>query len=91
MIRRLLVAGALVVVLALGKPALVSAQEASSTTIAELPEPHIIPRPNSGSEPEDAGDRGGALQLTVLVVVVAGLAGGVAVVVRQSRRARADD
>ena len=53
----------------------------------ELPVPHIIPEPNSGHAPDDAGDRGGALQLAVLGVVVLGLAGGVVHVVRQAKRA----
>lgn len=30
----------------------------------------IIPKPNSGREPTDAGDRGGALQLTLLALIV---------------------
>jgi hypothetical protein len=53
-----------------------------------LPEPHIIPRPNEGHEPVDAGDRGGALQLTVLGLLVVAVGGGVAYVVHESRRAR---
>lgn len=55
----------------------------------ELPTPHIIPRPNSGHKPIDSGDRGGSLQLLVLGIVVVALGGGVARVVRDSRRARA--
>ena len=81
------VALALVLVLVLAAPAM--AQDAPTTLPApEVSVPHIIPEPNSGHAPEDAGDRGGALQTTVLVVVVAGVAGGVFHVVRQSRRAR---
>jgi hypothetical protein len=74
--------------LAVATPA--GAQDATTTTLP-LPEvsvPHIIPRPNSGHAPTDAGDRGGALQLTVLGVVVVALAAGVLHVVRQSRQAR---
>ena len=48
----------------------------------------IIPRPNSGSEPSEAGDRGGALQVAVLVGIVVGVTVIVALVVRESRRAR---
>jgi hypothetical protein len=53
----------------------------TSPTFGENPDApgqHIIPRPNSGAEPEDAGDRGGALQLAVLVTLA----------VRESRRNR---
>lgn len=59
----------------------------------ELPEPapgnNIIPDPNSGRSPREAGDRGGALQTLVLVLIVGAVAGGAALVVRESRRARA--
>jgi len=48
----------------------------------------IIPRPNSGAEPTEAGDRGGALQVAVLVAIVVGVGVIVALVVRESRRAR---
>ncbi len=65
--------------------------DAPVTTLGEQPEGGgIIPRPDSGVEPEDAGDRGGALQTLVFVVVVGGvvLIGGL--VVRESRRARSE-
>jgi hypothetical protein len=54
-----------------------------------LPEPHIIPRPNSGHEPIDSGDRGGSLQILVLALMVVAVGGGVAYVVHESRAARA--
>jgi hypothetical protein len=79
------------VVLAVGLPSAVTvalAQEAPSTTSgAEVP--HIIPRPNEGHEPTDAGDRGGALQLLLLGLVVVGIGGGVLHLTRVSRHARA--
>ena len=50
----------------------------------------IVPEPGSGEAPEEAGDRGGALQLAVLGLVVLGISGAVVAVVRQSRRARSD-
>lgn len=53
-----------------------------------LQEPQIIPEPNSGAEPEEAGDRGGGLQLTILASVALGVGGAVGHLVRQSRRAR---
>ena len=49
----------------------------------------IIPEPNSGQQPEEAGDRGGALQIVVFVLIVAGVGGIVAMFVRESRRNRA--
>jgi hypothetical protein len=56
------------------------------------PEPQegdsIIPDPNSGRGPTEAGDRGGALQVLVLVLIVAGVGGIAAKVVRDARRAR---
>jgi hypothetical protein len=54
-----------------------------------LPEPHIIPRPNEGHQPIDAGDRGGALQLALLGLMVVAVGGGVAYAVHESRKARA--
>jgi uncharacterized protein HemX len=62
----------------------------TSTVVAELPPPEMIPRPNSGSAPQEAGDRGGALQLGLLALVVVVIGGGVANLVRQSRRARTE-
>jgi hypothetical protein len=58
----------------------------------ENPEPaegdSIIPEPNSGREPEEAGDRGGALQVLVFVLIVGGVGGIAALVVRDARRSR---
>jgi len=81
------------VTLTFGVPTPAVAQDApppsSSTTIVVRPAPDIVPRPNSGAAPAEAGDRGGALQLGLLTLVVV-LIGGVTVhLVRQSRRARA--
>jgi hypothetical protein len=67
-------------------------QEPSSgttTTLVDVPARDIVPEPNSGEVPHDAGDRGGALQLAVLALVMLAIGGVVALVVRQSRRARA--
>lgn len=60
----------------------------TSTTFPES-EP-IIPRPNSGTAPEDAGDRGGWLQGSVFFIVVAGVAVIGVLVVRESRAKRAE-
>jgi hypothetical protein len=53
-----------------------------------VPEQDIIPEPDSGRAPRDAGDRGGALQGLVLVLIVVGVGGIAGVVVRESRRSR---
>ena len=76
-----------VALLALAAPA--ETQEPSSTTTVGVPAQDIIPEPNTGDAPADAGDRGGALQLGVLGLVVAVMGGGVVFLVRQSRHARA--
>ena len=78
-------AGGLALVLVLFAPAGVAAQEPPPSGV---PTPHIIPRPNSGHAPTEAGDRGGALQLAVLGLVVVGIGGAVLHLVRQSRRSR---
>ena len=54
-----------------------------------LPDDGIIPMPNSGNEPTEAGDRGGALQVLIFVLIVAGVGGIVAMIVREGRRNRA--
>lgn len=87
-LRRAVVVVLLLVLTVLGSAAPVEAaliQDAPSTT--GVPAPDIIPRPDSGEAPTEAGDRGGALQLLVLGVVVIALTGGVVHVVRQARRA----
>lgn len=60
-----------------------------STDDAPLPGQDMIPEPNSGRPPSDAGDRGGALQGLVLLCIVIGVGGIAVLVVRESRRARA--
>lgn len=63
--------------------------DSTVTTIGAEDAPGIIPRPDSGVAPDDAGDRGGALQATLLVVIVGGMVTIGALALRQSRRARA--
>ena len=63
----------------------VAAQDTPSTG---MPTQDIVPRPNSGHAPAEAGDRGGALQLLILALVVVAIAGAIWHLVRQSRRAR---
>jgi hypothetical protein len=60
-----------------------------STDDAPLPGQEMIPEPNSGRPPSDAGDRGGALQGVVLLLIVIGVGGIAALALRESRRARA--
>jgi hypothetical protein len=87
-VRRLLLAFALVA--ALSAPPTAAAQDPGSTTsiTTGAPTQDIVPEPNSGEAPSEAGDRGGALQLGLLTLVVLAIAGAVAILVRQSRRAR---
>jgi hypothetical protein len=60
-----------------------------TTDDAPLPEQDMIPEPNSGRPPTDAGDRGGALQGLVLLLIVVGLGAIVVLGRREARRARA--
>lgn len=53
-----------------------------------VPTQDIIPEPNSGEAPHEAGDRGGALQLLLLGLVVVAIAGGGWHIARQARRGR---
>lgn len=77
----------LLVSLCLAAPAAAQDQPSSS----QVPTQEIVPKPNSGTAPEEAGDRGGALQLGLLALVVGAVGLAVANLVRQSRRARARD
>jgi hypothetical protein len=80
-----LIAAALV----LGGAGVATAGDATTTTVAQSPVPHMIPRPNSGVKPQDVGDRGGAAQIGILVAIVGGLALIAFLVIRESRKARA--
>jgi hypothetical protein len=70
-----------------GAPAQDGTPTTTSSTVTELPPAEMIPRPNSGQAPDDAGDRGGALQLLVFGLVVVAIAAGVTKVVLDARRA----
>ena len=89
MATRLLVLALLVLALMAG-PARAQDPGASTTSLAPVPDQDIVPQPNQGEEPAEAGDRGGALQLGILALVVVGISVVIVVLVRQSRRARAD-
>jgi hypothetical protein len=78
---------ALVAALALVAPAGALAQEDPPST--GVPTQDIIPRPNTGHEPVDAGDRGGALQLLLPALLVLAIGGATLHLTRQARRAKA--
>ena len=77
-----------VAVFAVGSLLVLAAGPASAQDQPDVPVQHIIPRPNSGHKPVDAGDRGGALQLGLLGLTVVVLVGGTLHVIRISRKAR---
>lgn len=58
------------------------------TTLVQVPTNDIVVKPNTGTPPASSGDRGGAAQVLLLGLLVAGVAGIAALVVRESRRAR---
>lgn len=60
----------------------------TSTTTPVVEAPDIIPEPNSGVAPTDPGDRGGALQTTIFVLIVASVVLIGVLVYRESRKAR---
>jgi hypothetical protein len=74
----------------LSAPLPAAAQDPGATTSVTpgAPTQDIVPEPNSGEAPSEAGDRGGALQLGLLALVLLVIGGAVARLVRQSRRAR---
>jgi hypothetical protein len=78
------------VLLAVAGPAAGQEDPPAGATTEDTPVParDIIPRPDSGTPPGEAGDRGGALQIAVFAAIVAGVCGIVALIVRDSRRAR---
>jgi hypothetical protein len=73
----------------LAAPATAQDPGTTTTSLVDVPTQDIVPEPGTGEEPEDPGDRGGGLQLMVLVLLVVAIGVVIAMVVRQSRRARA--
>ena len=63
--------------------------QAQDAPAGQVPTQDIIPEPNSGEAPDEAGDRGGALQLLVLGLVVVAIGGTALHLARQARRADA--
>ena len=88
--RRTLLLVPLVVLLFSWAPARAGSPQTSTTGRDPVPveSPNIIPEPDSGREPEDFGDRGGAGQLIVLGAVVVGIGIIVFLVRREVLRAR---
>jgi len=82
-----LVTLALVVGVSIIGPTVAWAQEPPSTGMTTQ---DIVPKPNSGRAPTEAGDRGGALQLLLPTLLVLALGGGALHLTRQSRRARTE-
>jgi hypothetical protein len=77
------VAAVLLVALVLSMGVAATAQQAD-----ESPAGEIIPKPNSGEEPEEAGDRGGSLQVALLGLIGVVVVGMVIHITRQSADAR---
>ncbi len=91
--RRLSVALMLIVAMLLAPSFRVHAQTATTTTTVAMTDDgqvgqtkSVIPKPNSGSAPKQAGDRGGALQLGLFAVLVLALAFIGAVIIRSTMR-----
>ena len=87
MSRRVVVVVMLVWAAATLSPAGADAQDTPTPAVTA---PDIIPQPNSGQAPAEAGDRGGALQMLILGVLVVAVGGAATHLVRQSRRARSE-
>lgn len=95
--RVLLASAALLAIAIIGGVVLVAAtadpgprrDPAGQAEEGEVPRPEIIARPNSGTAPQDPGDRGGWEQLALLGLLLAAMAGIGLVVFRGGRRARA--
>jgi hypothetical protein len=93
--RRLIVVLTLVAATMLAPSFRVQAQTATTTTTTTVAmaddgqasqTKSVIPKPNSGSAPQQAGDRGGALQIGLFGVLVLALAFIGAVIIRSTMR-----
>lgn len=91
MVRRRLVLFVLALALTVAGPAVTAnAQDDPTTSRPPLEAPSIIPEPNSGRAPTDAGDRGGALQTALFVAMVGGVVVIAGLVIRESRKNRSE-
>ena len=80
--------------LGVGAPVAMAQSEDTTTTTTPIRNSDtglndIVPQPNSGEAPDDPSDRGGWQQYLVFGLIIGGMAVIVAIVMRQSRRARA--
>jgi hypothetical protein len=73
------------------EPAGPEADDSTTTTAPAPPDQDIIPEPNSGQPPRESGDRGGILQLAVLVLILVGIGIVAWRIVHESRRNRGHD
>ena len=65
-------------------------QEQPTTSEGTPVDQDLIPDPDEGRAPDEAGDRGGALQYVVLGLMAVAIGGGIYAMVRESRRKRAE-
>lgn len=63
--------------------------ESTTSSVTAPPDQDIIPAPNSGQAPREAGERGGALQLGLFALIVAGIGLIVWRIVLSARRSQA--
>lgn len=70
-------------------PAQDDATDGTTTTTQPSRDDSILIKPGDGRTPEDAGDRGGALQISLFLAVVVGVAGVAGLGLREARRNRA--
>jgi hypothetical protein len=62
--------------------------EGTTTTHTAVPGGDIIPEPGTGQAPQDAGDRGGGLQIALFVIIVAAIGALGMLARREIRRSR---
>lgn len=84
-VRGLVVGALLSAVLLVATPVVARAQDEGPPS-GQVPTQDIVPQPNSGEAPLEAGDRGGALQLMIPLLIVAAIGGGVWHLSREVRR-----
>ena len=66
----------------------VEPQPRGTTEATPPPVQRIIPLPNSGHKPEDAGDPGGSLQVLLFVILIVGVSSIIGLALRDIRKAK---